>query len=95
MTAIGYAAQRPRTQVTAMTAMLSTVLAVVAAIRFHIEVGPAAGGAYAAVLALAAVRLRVNPLAALLATVRISATLALVLARAARRRNTTRQETWA
>ncbi|RGD55416.1 hypothetical protein DR950_41880 [Kitasatospora xanthocidica] len=95
MTTIGYAAQRPRTQLTAMVAMLAAVLGTVAALRFHSEVGPAAGGAYAAVLALAAYRLQVNPVAALLATLRISAALVVALAQAARRRSRTRQEVWA
>ncbi|MEU3574704.1 hypothetical protein AB0E96_40815 [Kitasatospora sp. NPDC036755] len=95
MTAISYAAQRPRTQLTAMVAMLAAVLATVAALRFDAGVGPAAGGAYAGVLVLSAHWLRVNPAAALLATVRISAALVVALTQVARRRSKIRQEVWA
>lgn len=91
-------AQAPRTQVTAMTAMLTALLALTWALTHHLpadDVLRAGAAGYGALVAAAVLWLRVDPLAVLLSTVRIAAALVVALVRAAGHRGRARRETWA
>ncbi|MFJ9167299.1 hypothetical protein ACIRN5_23350, partial [Lysinibacillus fusiformis] len=81
-----YNAYQARTQVTAMAAMLAALLGALAALRFgHADqAGQLAVLGYGAVLGAGALWLEVRPLAALLATFRLTAALLVALATAPR-----------
>jgi len=93
-----YAAQQPRTQVSAMTGMLAAIVVLVAALTHgqtltHSAI--AAGAGYGVVLVAAVLRLQVQPLAFLLSTVRITLALAQGLAQLRHHNRRTDREVWA
>ncbi|MFG3229901.1 hypothetical protein ACGF07_34650 [Kitasatospora sp. NPDC048194] len=95
MTETSYAAQLPRTQVSAMGAMLAAVITLVAVLTNTtlpvVEAGRAAAVAYGAVALLAVLRFQVRPMALLLSTARITTALVVALATATRTLRARRQ----
>ncbi|KOV09633.1 hypothetical protein ADK60_40410 [Streptomyces sp. XY431] len=95
MTTTSYAAQLPRTQVSAMGAMLAAVITLLAVLTNTplplTEAGRAAAVAYGAVAALAVLRFQVRPMALLLSTARITAALVIALVTAPRTLRARRQ----